>query len=229
MKTKPIKRTLFAMALMAGLMAIPSGAALANEGLESDSEKLSVTVKDRATGLIIASTDWGEGASARSGSPGDQEVGIQILDTSVSESGDSGTITYEVLVTFPQASATPRDSTGGTTTSSGVTATVTANYSTRWVSGSKQILINSVSGSWTTSLSSIFLQSREVHAHQGMVVGGVNKHWYPTSNSFSYSTGWSSYYEDLDTSVYYNEVTSYCIASVSGMSGDYEINARARI
>lgn len=151
------------------------------------------------------------------------------MNASISESGNSGTITYEVLVSLPQASATPRDSTGGTTTSSGVTATVTAHYSTRWVSGSKQILITSVSGSWTMSPSSIFLQSREVHAHQGMVVGGVNKHWYPTSNSFNYSTGWSTYYEALNTSVYYNEVTSYCIASVSDMSGDYEINARARI
>lgn len=54
MKANSIMCAFFVTALIVGLMAVPSGAALANEGLEVDAGKLSVTVKDRATGLTVA-------------------------------------------------------------------------------------------------------------------------------------------------------------------------------
>lgn len=88
------------------------------------------------------------------------------------------------------------------------------------------VRIAGVSGGWEPSLVSILVQQREVHAHQGWWLGGDSKHWYPTENSYSYTTGWTKNYSAINTDVWFNEATSYCQVYVPGMGDSYEVNAR---
>lgn len=79
-------------------------------------------------------------------------------------------------------------SNGGTYKDNGdVYATITLNYN--YLSGTDQIKINTLSGSWTPENTFIVIDNRKTGCHDGVPYGNSITR-YPTSNTFSYNTGW---------------------------------------
>lgn len=155
----------------------------------------------------------------------------EVLDAVSHDDGSTGVAVLAIRLSIP----VPENATSGQTRESGIhtvtrgdcTARVTAHYDVEYLSGGERMVrITGVSGGWEPSLASILVQQREVHAHQGWWLGGDSKHWYPTENSYSYTTGWTKNYSAINTDVWFNEATSYCQVYVPGMGDSYEVNAR---
>lgn len=80
---------------------------------------------------------------------------------------------------------------GGTQGTGSASARVTVDYDTRTVSGKREIRINRVYGGWTPLQSGVTFRSREVFYGAGIPMSGAySATRTPTSNSFSYATGW---------------------------------------
>lgn len=108
----------------------------------------------------------------------------------IRSNGGLAEVGYDIFIPIENLNSigtTPFTSTGGSQTSGGVTAKLNVNYDVS--SNNQQVRLNSVYGSWTPSSSMYYLSDRSVNAHSGLIWGKkLTKA--PTSNSFSYTTGW---------------------------------------
>lgn len=124
----------------------------------------------------------------------------------------SNTVGVKVNATFPQSRLTDGDSvTGG-----GVDAYLYVDYSTKTESGTKYIRVDKVRGSWNPTSIYITMSGRSVDYGDGSIIGGNQGHQTPTTNSFSYTTGWD--YTLYYPSTNYSGATAYSCATAS-MSG----------
>ncbi len=107
------------------------------------------------------------------------------------------------------------------TTTTDVTASISINYDRQ---GDK-IRVNKVYGSWKPATSMIEISKREVHYGDGVPLGGKSDHRYPTSNSFSYTTGWGwvDWYPASSDAMSGARAFSSAVVSVPGMSGSHTI------
>ncbi|MGE7909661.1 hypothetical protein [Lysinibacillus xylanilyticus] len=97
---------------------------------------------------------------------------------------------YDVFIPIENQNSlniTPYDIGGGSTTESGITARLYAEYILR--SNNTEIKLNKVYGGWTTSHQMYGLSNRTVNAHSGSALGTSLPTKKPTSNSFNYTTG----------------------------------------
>lgn len=127
------------------------------------------------------------------------------------------TKTYEVFTEIPDGTITTFDSSGGNKTGGGVTAKINVNYDISGTDKNKDIRVNSYNGSWTPSSKLYVVGSRVSGVHSGLITGGKNRQDKPTSNSFSYKTGWG--YNVLIKGGNSPRAWMDCKISVSGMSG----------
>jgi len=78
---------------------------------------------------------------------------------------------------------------GGDKDNGDVYAKISLNYD--YISSSNQIRINTLSGYWTPQNSFILIDNRQTGCHNGVPIPfGRSITKYPTSNTFSYNTGW---------------------------------------
>ena len=125
---------------------------------------------------------------------------------------ESKTVGVKVTAQLPQSRLTDGDSvTGG-----GVDAYLYVDYTTKTVSGSKYIRVDKIRGSWNPSSSYITISGRAVDYGDGQAIGGNEGHKAPTSNSFSYTTGWD--YTLYTPATDYSGARAYSCATAS-MSG----------
>lgn len=126
---------------------------------------------------------------------------------------------YEVFVPIeiPDASVS-YSSKGGQQNEAGVTAKLNVDYD---VSGNNEkVRLNKLYGSWTPSSSLYSLTNRSVGAHSGVPYGKrISKD--PTSNSFSYTTGWG--YNDRLWGDSAPRAWSSAKINISGMTATYTI------
>lgn len=148
---------------------------------------------------------------------------------SILSDNDSVDVGYDVFIPIETETETPNspsmitplDDSGGTKTSGGVTARLNVNYNLRKSSTNQEIKVNTVSGSWTPSSSMYYLSTRTVDAHSGAIHGSsLSKK--PTSNSFSYSTGWG--YNVYATGQASPRAWTSAKVHISGMTSTHTIN-----
>lgn len=105
---------------------------------------------------------------------------------SMASNDESIVVGYDVFIPI-ESSITTYDSSGSQKTEGGVTAKLYVDYDVS--SNNEQVRLNKVYGSWTPSSNMYSLSNRTVDAHSGSGTGKkLSKK--PSSNSFSYSTGW---------------------------------------
>lgn len=107
------------------------------------------------------------------------------------------------------------------TTTTDVTASISINYDRQ----NDKIRVNQVYGSWKPEVSLIEISERQVDYGDGAWIGGHSAHQYPTSNTFSYTTGWSwvDWYPNLPDAATGARAFSSATVSVTGMSGSHTI------
>lgn len=143
----------------------------------SYSEKVKVTVTNDQTGETTVSVL----------DPNDKNNKIKINPISSNlSSSQSKVVGYDVFIPF-SPEITPFDDTGGSKYEGGVTARINVNYDVS--ANTEKVRLNKVYGGWTPSSSIYSLSNRTVNAHSGAIHGrSLAKN--PTSNTFSYTTGW---------------------------------------
>lgn len=107
---------------------------------------------------------------------GEVEVTVQPEEVALSQAVSAYEETAEI---------SPQDSVGGSQTGT-VTSTLNIEYNRN---ANEQIRLENVNGTWSPRTSGIEMQNRHVRAIDGRPVGNATS-WNPTSNSFSYNTGW---------------------------------------
>ena len=105
-------------------------------------------------------------------------------------------------------------------TTTDVTASISINYDRQ----GEKIRVNRVYGSWQPATSMIEISNRRVDYGDG-VPGGEKGHKNPTSNTFSYTTGWGwvNWYPAVPDAYSGARAFSSALVSVSGMSGSHTI------
>lgn len=140
---------------------------------------------------------------------------------SIQSNDESVVVGYEVFVPIENSNSsgiTPLDVSGGSKTAGGVTARLNVDYDVS--SNGEQIRLNKVYGSWTPSDSMYYLTDRKVEAHSG-AIWGKNLSKTPTSNTFSYTTGWGyNYFAGGQASP---RAWSSTTIHISGMTATYTI------
>ena len=175
--------------------------ALAAEGTDTTDTK-----ESEAT-LVATLTD------IETGSTRTMEVKPDIINVEENEGGDVCEASAEVFL--PVEGIKTRTSVGKDKTDGGVTARIKVTYQ---ISSNKEMIkIMEISGGWTPSSSIYLVGNREVGMHCGGFASlRIKKN--PTSNSFSYSTGWG--YVDFVTSGNGSPFAwADATITVSGMSG----------
>lgn len=224
-----MKKHLMILALALSL-AIP-GIAFASE----QPEGLDIEVIDSATGKPVLLVPKDETPNGINPLNNDSDIVYYSIDElSITDDGENGVSTLDIDLSFPvqqtENTIAPLYSNSNTINRYDCKAVVTAHFKVKNLSGGeRQTCITKVSGSWTPKVSSIKVKNREVHAHQGWAIGGQNKTWNPTTNSYSRTTGWSKYWDAISTTSYYSQATSYCKVFVDGMGSGYEVNARVNV
>lgn len=129
---------------------------------------------------------------------------------------------YEVDITLPINNSTLRDVSGGTITEADCKATLDITY---FLSNNNQdIQITNISGGWKPQSSLILVSNRVASVTDGALMP-FNKvlRNNPTSNSFSYNTGWAkgTFYPGSE----YSGARGYTEATLSipGMGGSYNL------
>jgi hypothetical protein len=127
---------------------------------------------------------------------------------------------------FIPVPASSRASNSGSTTQQGITAYLTVTYDFR---SSDSIKLSKVNGSWSRSSTLYVLSNRQVVAQVASVLSGPNKSWYPTSNTFSYDTGfsYSQYYPSGLVS--FTGGRSFVTVYISGMGGSATVQLNVQI
>lgn len=100
-------------------------------------------------------------------------------------SGDSFTVGYEV---FAPIGSKLRTSEGSDISDSGATARVSVDYTIS--SNGEQMRVNKLSGSWKGSNSLYYFSDRLCGVSSGGYWGAKSMEKRPTSDTFSYTTGW---------------------------------------
>lgn len=125
---------------------------------------------------------------------------------------------YIPIESLESSGIIPRDIQGGQTTSGGVTAKLYVDYDTN--ATNEQVRLNKVYGSWTPSDSMYTVTTRKVNAHSG-VGTGKSLAKTPTTNSFSYTTGWGYNYRVGGDAV--PRAWSSAVIKISGMTATHTI------
>ncbi|OBW54753.1 hypothetical protein A9986_14115 [Solibacillus silvestris] len=97
---------------------------------------------------------------------------------------------YEVFIPLENPTSSEIslfDSAGSKKTEAGVTASINVDYNLR--ASNTEIQLTKVYGSWSTDEKVYVLSNRTVNAHSGSSLGTSLPTKYPTSNTFSYTTG----------------------------------------
>ena len=165
-------------------------------------------------GAIMVNNETGESI------PIDIEISLLPQDRAFSgEENSNQDVTAKATFKIP-AEINPRFTDTSTTTTD-VTASISINYGRQ---GDK-IRVNKVYGSWKPATSMIEISKREVHYGDGVPLGGKSDHKYPTSNSFSYTTGWGwvDWYPASSDAMSGARAFSSAVVSVPGMSGSHTI------
>lgn len=133
----------------------------------------------------------------------------------INKNNDKNTfeVTYEATAKIPvppKSRATVTD-----TTTSDATASLTIEYYLN--KNTEKFQMKKVKGYWEGSSSFMYFSDREVAFGDGDVYNGHSSHYYPSKNSFSYTTGWPVvlYYPGTDYSG--PRAFSSATVSVSGM------------
>lgn len=120
------------------------------------------------------------------------QVPFKVETASVESLGENEYVAdYKIFVPFPGSEIKPFDSTSQEQDNNGLTTKIKITYYFKPAVG--EIKITAVSGSWYGSLTGVELKNREVGVTDGVGVLGVGSEsyrWYPTSDTFSYETGW---------------------------------------
>lgn len=150
------------------------------------------------------------------------EVALTILPETrmfSEEKNSSQNITATAIFKIP-VGAKPRYTDTATTTTD-VEATISMNYDRQ----GEKIRVNKIYGSWKPATSMIQLSNREVIYGDGVPFVGKSAHKYPTSNSYSYTTGWGwvDFYPASTGAASGARAYSSANVSVSGMSGSHLI------
>lgn len=125
-----------------------------------------------------------------------------------------------MFVPLPSSPITTFDETGGTKTAGGINAKLFIDYDLRRTTTKQEISLNRVDGSWTPTDSMYYLTDRKVNAHSGTTWGDKISRT-PSSNSFSYATGFGyNVFANLDGSP---RAWSTAVSHITGMSATYEI------
>ena len=109
---------------------------------------------------------------------------------------------------------------------SSIRAKIKLTYS--WANNKNDIKISNVSGSWecTSSQYSMSFSNRTVGVNDGRMLGtGKSITEHPTTNTFSYNTGWGyvQYYPQSTTALTGPRAYSEATGSINGMGGSYTI------
>lgn len=111
------------------------------------------------------------------------EVTPSVMTRSVDGSIDAG---CDIYIPIDSGISLYTDE-GGSKSSGGVTAKLNVNYNLS--ANNEQIKVNRLYGSWVPDSNNYTLSDRVAAVHSG-VISGKKLEKYPTSNSFSYTTGW---------------------------------------
>ncbi|KYG91093.1 hypothetical protein A0U40_16120 [[Bacillus] sp. KCTC 13219] len=179
-------------------------------------------VKDLSTGKVkvtVTNNETGETKVLDSIKPTKYLEKTNLLRTLGNESVIEG---YEIFIPMEtgEINITPFDSSGGTRTGGGITAALYVDYSLR--SANQEIRLNKLWGSWTPSSNLYYLTDREASAHSGAVWGN-SIYKYPTSNTFSYNTGFVDYNYFVLGGDGAPRAWSSAISRLSGMIATYTI------
>lgn len=98
---------------------------------------------------------------------------------------------YEIfipIVNSKENEISTRESTGGTQTSRGVKARLSVDFDTS--GNNEKVRLNNISGGWSPTSNIYTITTRKVDAHSGITGNTKKISKKPSSNSFSYKTGW---------------------------------------
>ncbi|SMF88116.1 hypothetical protein SAMN05661091_4124 [Paenibacillus uliginis N3/975] len=135
------------------------------------------------------------------------------------------TETYEVTVVLPSSEISPMDSAGGEKEENSVKASMTVTYDWRQKANSptrKEIKINNFSGKWEPG-QFIIVSNRYASMNDGESFPGNKIEKNPTSNTFSYNTGWGYVEWYPDTQVSGPRGNTEATLTVAGMGGTANI------
>lgn len=140
-------------------------------------------------------------------------------DTTIKRVGYSVFVPIESLESSDEGLITPFTVDGDFRDSGGVTATLYVDYN--WNESDGEIKVNRLYGGWDPSSSIYYLSNREASVHSGILYGEeVNLK--PTSNSFSYTTGWGYNYAQTGGD-FAPRAWSSAKVHISGMSSTHTI------
>lgn len=171
---KKFSKLFISLSLMFSLVLLITGRSYANNSSNEilHNNKVKVTITNDQTGEVTTLNQIDLKNNAKT--------------NSIAYNNKSISLGYEVFIPIGEG-ITPFESTGGTQTSGGVTAKLNVDYDVN--STNEKVRLNRVYGSWTPSSSLYTLSNRSVNAHSGVITGKkLTKS--PTSNTFSYTTGW---------------------------------------
>lgn len=210
---KKLLKLVTSISFMLGLVFLLPSISNANERLVNDNDgKLKVSITDNQTGTTKVLD------------PKDIKVVPNKGETQAmafSSSGKSSIEGYDVFIPIEGHKSTgvsPFIIGGGNTTSGGVTAKLYVDYDIS--TDNKKVRLNKVYGSWAPSSSMYLVSNRKVDAHTGYMIGKkISKT--PTSNTFSYTTGWG--YNERGFDILAPRAWSSATVKVSGMGGSHTI------
>lgn len=155
------------------LLLVPERSYISADSLESDglnSGQVKVTITDDETGETSTLSQ--------------EYIKENLKVISTRSIGESQEVGYEVFIPIEEAST--RDVDGSSKTTGGVTAKLYVDYDVN--STNEKVRLNKVYGSWVPG-SMYYLTNRSVSAHSGVPYGKKISRT-PSSNKFSYTTGW---------------------------------------
>lgn len=151
----------------------------AKEIIRVDQKTISKVIEQTTASAIMTNTVTGE------------KVVLEVKPVSIvktnSLGNDTFTVGYEVFAPI-STGITPFSSEGGTKTKSGATAKLNVDYTLN--TAGDQIKVTKLYGGWSGTSSLYYFTDRLCAVTSGMGTGGKQLEKEPTSNSFSYSTGW---------------------------------------
>lgn len=161
-----------------------------------------------------------------------ENLDVEVLSNKKTESSatfnrdENSSSTYEAeLQVFAPIDSndniSPQADSGASETDGGVTATVNANYTLS--ANGDQIRVNSFNGSWQPSDTIYNVSNRVAGVHAGSFAGNGNHRYEfnPSSNSFSYTTGWG--YNELVQGDLSPRAWAECTITVSAMPGSHNL------
>ncbi|WP_067842040.1 hypothetical protein [Amphibacillus sediminis] len=153
------------------------------------------------------------------------EDATTITELTTIKENEDGTITesYEVDVAIPQFHFRPMDSVGGSKTEGYVKASLDITYFLR--DKKSEIKITKFSGKWEPQQSYMKVSNRVASVNDGRGLFSKTIRKRPTSNSFSYNTGWDYVTYVPHSTDLYTGPRGYTEATLKpeGMGGSYNL------